>query len=136
MPVCLPRGPLLTKNHVGTVAEVAGWGVYDMEMPLPSRLLLYVRVPVVDLHKCAVAFRSFTQVSEEQLCAGGVADKDSCAGDSGGPLVQVNAVEGMPRFYQLGLVSFGAKKCGKKDVPAVYTRVTSYLGWIMDRLEK
>lgn len=26
------KGPLLTKNYVGTDAEVAGWGIYDIGM--------------------------------------------------------------------------------------------------------
>lgn len=135
-PICLPRGPQLTKDYVGTTAQVAGWGIYDMQNPVPSSFLLHVSLPVVELLQCAFAFRKFTRVSGSQLCGGGVEDKDSCAGDSGGPLVRVESLDGTARYYQLGLVSFGAKKCGKKGVPAVYTNVARYMGWILDHLKE
>ena len=30
MPICLPSGELLIKNFAGEIAEVAGWGIYDI----------------------------------------------------------------------------------------------------------
>jgi secreted trypsin-like serine protease len=46
-------------------------------------------------------------------------------GDGGGPLVcQVDG------FYELaGLVSWGFG-CGRQDVPGVYVKVSSFIGWI------
>ncbi len=46
-------------------------------------------------------------------------------GDGGGPLVcQVDG------FYELaGLVSWGFG-CGREDVPGVYVKVSSFIGWI------
>ena len=38
-------------------------------------------------------------------------------------------------WYQehlIGVVSFGPRFCGTKGVPGVYTRVNSYLKWILD----
>ena len=58
--------------------------------------------------------------------------KDSCGGDSGGAFVtRINA--NYP-WYQLGIISFGSKKCGQ-GVPGVFTKVTSYLDWIASHLE-
>ena len=37
-------------------------------------------------------------------------------------------------WYQMGVVSFGSKKCGLGK-PAVYTRVTAYLDWIKDNMK-
>ncbi len=37
-------------------------------------------------------------------------------------------------MIQVGVVSFGSKKCGN-GVPAVYTRVTAYTRWIADNLK-
>ena len=57
----------------------------------------------------------------------------SCSGDSGGPLVWREYSD--DPWYQIGLVSFGAVKCGTKDIPGVYTRVEAYLPWIESNLE-
>ena len=56
---------------------------------------------------------------------------DSCGGDSGGPMV-LRKPGGA--WYQMGVVSFGSKKCGLGK-PAVYTRVTAYLDWIKDNMK-
>lgn len=46
-------------------------------------------------------------------------------GDGGGPLVCEQ-----DGFYELnGLVSWGFG-CGRPDVPAVYVKVSSFIGWI------
>ena len=58
--------------------------------------------------------------------------KDSCGGDSGGPLVW-REFAGEP-WNQIGLVSYGTPKCGK-GVPAVYTKIESYLDWIEENME-
>ena len=58
---------------------------------------------------------------------------DSCSGDSGGPATY-RKTPNSP-WYQLGIVSFGAKKCGSKDRPGVYTRVKSFLPWIEANLK-
>ena len=42
---------------------------------------------------------------------------------------------GRGQWYQVGLVSWGLKKCGTKGVPGVYTNVKSYLNWILDHIE-
>ena len=39
-----------------------------------------------------------------------------------------------PRVLQVGVVSFGPRRCGTRGVPAIYTRVENYVAWIMDSL--
>ena len=39
-----------------------------------------------------------------------------------------------PRVLQVGVVSFGPRRCGTRGVPAIYTRVESYVTWILDSL--
>ena len=53
--------------------------------------------------------------------------KDSCSGDSGGPFIYRPKVD--EPWYQMGIVSFGARKCGIES-PGVYTKVSAYLTWI------
>lgn len=42
---------------------------------------------------------------------------------------------GNDKFTLLGLVSFGPKQCGLANFPGVYTRVSSYMEWILKNLE-
>ena len=69
-----------------------------------------------------------------QICAGGEAGKDSCVGDSGSGLMREIVTGGSPfyRSHLIGVVSFGPRLCGTKGVPGVYTRVNSFLPWILD----
>lgn len=55
----------------------------------------------------------------------GAEGRDACDGDGGGPLV----CEKEGTWYQVGIVSFGIG-CGRRSIPGVYTRVSSYTDWI------
>ncbi|KAL0269567.1 UNVERIFIED_CONTAM: hypothetical protein PYX00_007256 [Menopon gallinae] len=87
---------------------------------------------IIDTERCAKVFRKYAEIGETQMCVGGVEGEDSCSGDSGGPLMKVD--DAPPRYYLLGIVSFGTKKCGTKDMPGVYTRLTEYMPWVLDNL--
>jgi len=72
-------------------------------------------------------------IGEDQICAGGDRGKDSCAGDSGSALMmETFPTEYDPRYVQIGVVSFGARRCASQGVPAVYARVSNYLEWILN----
>ncbi|KAH8253210.1 hypothetical protein KR032_004126 [Drosophila birchii] len=62
-----------------------------------------------------------------QICAGHPTG-DTCLGDSGSPLGHKVNINGIMRYAQFGLVSYGLKRCIS---PAVYTRVTFYARWIV-----
>ena len=68
------------------------------------------------------------KISDAMLCAGGQEGKDSCSGDSGGPLVRRLSSN---QWVLSGIVSFGYS-CGRRDIPAIYTRVSSIAGWIYE----
>lgn len=74
-------------------------------------------------------------VTNRQICAGGIEDLDSCNGDSGGPLMfeGVMGKNGL-RNIQRGIISFGSLRCGVKDSPTVYTNVAYYMKWILDNI--
>ena len=38
-------------------------------------------------------------------------------------------------MYLRGIVSFGAKRCGERGVPGVYTNVFTYIKWIKEHLQ-
>ena len=76
----------------------------------------------------------FVCLGEGQMCAGG-GSGDSCAGDSGSALMLEVIPENRqfdPRLVQVGVVSFGPRRCATKGVPGIYTEVESYLEWILD----
>lgn len=134
-PICLPRSPeLRDKNSVGLKLQVAGWG--RTATARFSNVKQKVGVDGVELAKCNEVYRQEQVVlRDEQLCAGGVAGKDSCQGDSGGPLMGVTTASSKsPYWYLVGLVSFGPTPCGQQGWPGVYTNVAKYVDWIETNL--
>ncbi|KYM76561.1 Serine protease easter [Atta colombica] len=103
--------------------------------PKPSTILQTVKLPIVKMDGCIMAFRRYAEVSEDQqMCVGGVPGHDSCSGDSGGPLMQVNSLNGPPKYYFIGIVSFGTKSCGTFKTPAIYSKVAAYITWILNTM--
>ncbi|KAL3286006.1 hypothetical protein HHI36_000520 [Cryptolaemus montrouzieri] len=136
-PICLP----VTENeryesYDGQNLTVAGWG--RTENGSLSSIKLKVQVPVRNNIKCKNLFDyAFRTITEKQICAGGQLKKDSCGGDSGYPLMTSSVDErGDSRWYVAGIVSYGTEKCGLEDWPAVYTKVSKYIGWILRHMER
>lgn len=113
-----------------------------------------VQVPVWDNEECKQPYVNHTNVIDDRvLCAGlAMGGKDSCKvliifilylyqlidhiifnylfqGDSGGPLMWHNENQ----YYLIGVVSYGYK-CGESDYPGIYTRVTYFVDWILDKI--
>lgn len=94
--------------------------------------LLKVSLNIYDNQLCSRGYANSRQLRKgimaSQLCVGNVGGgRDTCQGDSGGPL-QITKQENHCVFYIIGITSFG-QTCGS-PVPAIYTRVASYLDWI------
>ncbi|NXW87446.1 GRAA protein, partial [Alopecoenas beccarii] len=110
----------------GTTCTVAGWGQTDNRLRKPSDTLREVNVTVISRHICNNNdhYKNNPVITDSMICAGAKhGGKDSCAGDSGGPLRCNNVMR--------GITSFGKPKCGARDGPGVYTRLTKqYLQWI------
>ncbi|XP_066996045.2 CLIP domain-containing serine protease B4 [Anabrus simplex] len=137
MPICMISKRLMTKDYKGETSEVAGWGIYDIDTPKPSAILQTIKLAVVDNERCVDAFRMHADIGPTQMCVGGIVGQDSCGGDSGGPLMKVDVLDdGPPRYYLLGVVSFGAKRCGATTMPGVYTRMSSYMYWVMENMHE
>ncbi|XP_069688616.1 uncharacterized protein [Periplaneta americana] len=132
-PICLPFDSLRNKTYTGLVSLVAGWGATDIGTTGSNQILQWVEVKVIPSVTCAKAYaeRTGTMLGPGQICAGGARGQDSCEGDSGGPLMRGE----LQRYYLLGLVSFGAKRCGSENLPGVYTEIPTYLDWILDNIE-
>ncbi|KAM3962498.1 bzArgOEtase [Aphomia sociella] len=131
-PICLPVSNELKQNSfVGYDMEVAGWG--KTETRSESDVKLKVRVPVVSTNDCARVFsRVGRQITNKQMCAGGVSGQDSCRGDSGGPLM--GKISQVSNWIAFGVVSYGPSPCGTPGWPGVYTHVGAYVDWIVSKL--
>lgn len=98
----------------------------------PINKLMKVSLKIYDNELCNKTFSGDLLVNRgvlaTQLCAGDVEERyDTCQGDSGGPL-QITDQADHCVFYVFGITSIG-KSCGHR-IPAIYTRVASFLSWI------
>lgn len=94
---------------------------------------LKVAIPIVSNSLCSEKFHKLTA---NQICAGGVAGKDSCSGDSGGPLLNFygRTFGEQKQWYQEGIVARGALNCGTAGLPAIYTRTARYVNWVENNI--
>ncbi|XP_023951785.2 trypsin alpha-3-like [Bicyclus anynana] len=110
---------------VGTAALVTGYGMTSYEGSASS-VLRAATVEVVAQDICTRAYRQIAKISEGMLCAfANNPPRDACQGDSGGPLVTQGTL--------IGIVSWG-EECANLSYPGVYTRVSQYYSWIIDKL--
>ncbi len=102
-PICLPLGPNLDRDFMGTLPVALGWGTtYYGGEEVPR--LRGVPLPVWDNPRCDDAY--FQPITDVFLCAG-YADggRDACQGDSGGPLMLYD--QNTQSWMLIGVVSFG-----------------------------
>ncbi|XP_065283434.1 serine protease 33-like [Dermacentor albipictus] len=143
VPACLPSPSDRSLYAAGKNGTVAGWG-YVRELRLDSfkdeslsaymtDVLQKVEVQLMTNGQCNGLYseaKKSIRVSREQLCAGHKeGKKDACTGDSGGPLM----VLANNTYVAIGVVS-GGIGCARPLLPGLYTRITSYMSWIMSHL--
>ncbi|XP_019341501.1 hyaluronan-binding protein 2 isoform X1 [Alligator mississippiensis] len=124
--VCLPD----SQFPDGTECHISGWG--ETETGEESHQLLDARVKLISQKRCNARSAHNNMLDESMFCAGNLerSGVDSCQGDSGGPLICVQ--DGS--YYIYGIVSWG-DRCGLKQKPGVYTRVTTFLSWIKSKIQ-
>lgn len=133
-PICLPLDePYKSMDYTGYTPIVAGWGSKEVSGQ-SSNILQEVQVPVISEADCAFNYKLYfpNQVFDERVLCAGSTGKDSCQGDSGGPLALPVMAQDRSYYYfiHIGIVSYGYE-CGKPGFPGVYTRVSSFLPWIL-----
>ncbi|XP_046962571.1 phenoloxidase-activating enzyme 1-like [Vanessa cardui] len=126
-PICLVENNL--RLDVGNDVFVAGWGKTENGKSSPVKLKL--GLPIFSKSDCVSKYRSLgADLTNGQLCAGGVFAQDACRGDSGGPLMRKSAT-GV--WESVAVVSFGYG-CGREGWPGVYTSVSNYVDWIKNTM--
>ncbi|EAU75975.1 AGAP009219-PA [Anopheles gambiae str. PEST] len=71
-------------------------------------------------------------IHESQICAFQSGGSDNCE-NSLGPLT---ALGRNGRHVQYGIASYGVNNCDLDNSPSVYTRVESFIDWILSNLEE
>lgn len=119
----------LVKDH--TCARVTGYGRTSGDGDTSDQMLgVNLRIqPDATCRKFVKSFRN-AKFNDRIVCAGYPSgDKSSCRGDSGGPLV-IN--EGPTGWVQVGVVAWGAPGCTGVGNYGVYTRVSSFIPWVLE----
>ncbi|XP_050350288.1 serine protease snake-like [Nymphalis io] len=131
-PACLFSKPVINPDKELTVT---GWGVFDKGQKF-SHKLLYAKLDLFHPKLCddsVLKNRNWWGTFNQQLCAGKAdGSVDTCFGDSGGPLqykLYETKKEGTMHMV-VGITAFGSSKCALKNIPAVYTNVTTFIDWI------
>lgn len=120
-------GAVLSNNHPCTIA---GWGRTTTGGSLPS-ILKQAPLSVVDHSTCSTSSYWGSTVKNTMVCAGGNGAQAGCNGDSGGPLNC--AVNG--DFQVHGVTSFvSSLGCNAYHKPSVFTKVSSYISWINEKI--
>lgn len=128
-PACLPNDRM--SDDFEGECFIAGWGVLAEQSSSVPTTLQEAIVPYVNHEKCQQIFKTAGTIFEEKMFCFGGKKSDSCQGDSGGPLICVENNTPIIR----GIVSFG-KGCGRPGLPGIYTRVSTYIDWIDDTIER
>ncbi|KAG5673020.1 hypothetical protein PVAND_003098 [Polypedilum vanderplanki] len=132
--VCLPLYDDVIPNDLKLIGFING--TTDKEIFIAEG-----KIPLVDNKKCFEKYDSFRKerfklknkiitketrpISEFQFCAGDE-NVDSTLRDSGMPAIHFNEYNNAMTIY--GIVSFGTLN---NTLPGVYTKISSYLDWIL-----
>ncbi|CAH2087627.1 unnamed protein product [Euphydryas editha] len=121
-------------SDLGSEGTLTGWGY--TEHGAESNQLLTANVDFIETPQCDNILkmyrnRNWRGFRSHQLCAGKLEGGiDTCQGDSGGPLqVRIPLKTKGKMYWTVGITSFGIK-CGQRNRPGVYTRVSSFIDWI------
>uniref|UniRef100_A0A1B6DLX7 CLIP domain-containing serine protease n=2 Tax=Clastoptera arizonana TaxID=38151 RepID=A0A1B6DLX7_9HEMI len=125
-PVCLRKTIM---QLAGLKGKLVGWGKIPGQTETPS-VQQTLDLPILARVNCTQVYGDVIPITVDQLCVGGEDRKDACSGFGGAPLLHFDNSGPQPRYFQVGIVSFGSDKCGTAGVPSVYTRVDRYTDWI------
>ncbi|XP_054718749.1 clotting factor B-like [Uloborus diversus] len=142
-PICLPDKKLSTRDLTGLFATAAGWGLTSLTLfAKTSDVLMQLnKVPIISNENCTKILNkksmSFSRqfpfnITSGLLCTGvSSPGQNACKGDSGGPLM----FSDRGRWYAIGVFSF-MYNCGSTGNPSGYTRISEYLRWIHQHVDR
>ncbi|CAG9583254.1 unnamed protein product [Danaus chrysippus] len=123
--VSLPSGYEVFDDFTGQVVTAAGYGLTnDVDTINNNQFLNFVNMTVISNEICNVAF--FGNIQPSNICTNTLGGNSTCRGDSGGPLV----VQRGDRTVLVGVTSLSNFLGCEFGYPVVFSRVTSFLGFI------
>ena len=126
-PACYPDP---AEDYAGLgETEIVGWGTGEQGGEL-TEVLQKANVVTVTNSECSEVMGP-GRITDNMVCAGALGT-DTCQGDSGGPLTTKRDGQG---FSVIGITSWG-DGCARPDTFGVYTRLSQYLGWIEQELNR
>ncbi|CAF0870210.1 unnamed protein product [Adineta steineri] len=129
-PIRLPN-PIHDKLSSENMQQCIVSGFGTVKDTRQSHILKYLTVPIVEREQCARGHRP-KRIKDFHICAGyWHGGSDACNGDSGGPLTCYSN-EGP---ILIGIVSWGVE-CARHGTYGVYTRVSRYIRWINQTIER
>ncbi|XP_067629530.1 collagenase-like [Eurosta solidaginis] len=126
-PVSLPNPASRYSAYVYKTAVASGWGYTSDTDTSNSLVLNYAYFGVITNEKCAASYYGSSIIYDGKICTAADDHIKLLRGDSGGPLVLASS------NIQIGIVSVTSMQGFGTNLPAAYTRVTSYLDWIRDK---
>ncbi|XP_075924304.1 coagulation factor X-like isoform X4 [Petromyzon marinus] len=129
LPACLPERDFADKVLVEEQSRISGWGSLH-HRGIKATVLQIAEVPFVDTLRCKESSSSL--VTKNMFCAGySDGTKDACQHDSGGPHVTLFK----DTWFATGIISWG-EGCARKGKYGVYTRVSRYLLWMHQVMQR
>lgn len=124
-PIQLP-----TSNDLPVMSPVRaiGFGLQNTSDTTLAPILQHALLHTISYTDCLRQF-PIIFLRRSVICAVGLVSESPCNGDSGGPLIEEN-VESPQTPTLVGLTSFGSASGCHLGLPAVFTRVHSFLAWI------
>ncbi|XP_069688316.1 transmembrane protease serine 9-like [Periplaneta americana] len=122
-PISLPSRSDQGNSYAGETVIVTGWGLNSGSGTGIIDLLQYWNLTVITNQECSSIYGMIFPGMICALCPDG---KSACIGDSGSPLI--HSENG--GYVQIGIVTYYAAFGCEAGLPALFTRVTSYLDWI------
>ncbi|XP_063811710.1 ovochymase-2-like [Pseudophryne corroboree] len=135
-PVCLPHS-----GDISPPTELCYWTGWAAATGGPSSVTskarFHVPVPVMSYESCSQSKFWQSQLTASMVCAGFESPeklKSSCRGEAEGALHCKSAPGTV--WEVKGIASFGPKNCMLDRKPQVFTRVSSYREWVVDKIKK
>lgn len=146
--ICLPveeKQQIENVDEDGVVLTIAGWGYTEYSERM-NDVLMKAKLSFLPQEMCVAHYteqkRKYPNLSninihETQMCASSSEKVDTCRGDSGTGLIGLaETASNKSRMFQHGIVSIGVQCSIKIPFPGIYTRVSKYITWILDNMEK
>ncbi|XP_013116997.2 brachyurin [Stomoxys calcitrans] len=127
-PIQLPKRDYEYRSFEDKLGVASGWGRYATGVHAISNVLRYVQLRIIKGDACKNNFP--LSYRSTNICTSGRFQKSTCNGDSGGPLVLQRRTS--RKRVLVGITSFGSIFGCDRGYPAAFTKVASYLDWIVD----